>query len=220
MLFQYSCVIWEELCLVGGAGTRTRYTVHSAWYTATLHDTRTSALRCPSIRSTDTVHGTRTPYTGNKPGFVVSCAYTYIQVRRILCSSVGSQARNISNLTVTLSQFSILSCSENLACTRRLMSEALDLDCTMRPMSEALDLVALCCCVAKGCIEPRGSSLRERLKRNISTKFECGCAAMLVRFPCVRYRRTCIIMFSFHRNLGIYDRTYDCLQQHWQQCMQ
>ena len=48
-------------------------------------------------------------------------------VCRILCSNVWGLARNLSDLTVALSKFDILLCSETLVSDKRHMSELLDL---------------------------------------------------------------------------------------------
>ena len=64
-------------------------------------------------------------------------------VCRILCSNVQGLAGNLSDLTMALSQYDILLCSETFVSD-------------MRHLSGILDSVALSCCADARCLRPEG----------------------------------------------------------------
>ena len=119
---------------------------------------------------------------------------------RILCSNVRDLAENLSDLTVTSSQYDILLCSETLVSDMRHVSEVL--------VPGFCSPVLLC----RGEM-PRARMMAAYVREGYGAfrqpKFECGCCEMLVFRVCgVRHN---IYVYSLYRNPDLDDRFFDCL---------
>ena len=118
---------------------------------------------------------------------------------RILCSNVLGFSKNLSDVTVSLSQYEL--CSEALVSDRRHISELLvpGFGC----------LVLLC---RDGMPRARGmaSYVRDGYGEFRQPKFECCCCEMLVFRVCGA--RQYFYGFSLFRNLDLDDQIYDCLK--------
>ena len=120
-------------------------------------------------------------------------------VCRILCSNVRGLAGNLSDLTVALSQYDILLCSETLVSDMRHVSEVL--------------VPGFCCPVLCRGKMPRASGMAAYVRDGYGvfyqSKFECGCCEMLVKRVCgVRQN---LYVYSLYRNHDLDDRIFDCL---------
>ena len=108
-------------------------------------------------------------------------------------------SKNLSNVTVTSSQYDLLLCSETLASDRRHISELL-VPGFGRP-------VLLC---RTGVPQARGMAayVRDGYGAFCQPKFERGCCEMLVFRVCGA--RQNFYMFSLYHNLDLDDWIYNC----------
>ena len=110
-------------------------------------------------------------------------------VCRILCSNVRGLARNLSDLTVTSSQYDILLCSETVVPDKRHVPELL-----------VPDSVALSCYAGVKLPRARGMAtyVRDGNGAFSQPKFQCGCYEIVVFRVCgVRQN---LYVFSLYRN--------------------
>ena len=117
---------------------------------------------------------------------------------RILCSNVQGLSKNLSDMTVALSQYDLLLCYETLVSDRRHMSEFL-VPGFGHPVLLCRDGVPLAHRMAAYVRDGYGA-LRQ-------PKFECGCCEMLVFRVCGA--RQNFYVFSLYRNPDLDDRIYD-----------
>ena len=119
---------------------------------------------------------------------------------RILCSNVWGLSKNLSDVTVALSQHDLLLCSETLFSDRCHMSELL-VPGFGRPVLLCWD----------GVPRARGMAAYVRVGYGAfrQPKFECGYCEMLVFRVCSA--RQNFYVFSLYRNPNLDDRIYDCL---------
>ena len=120
-------------------------------------------------------------------------------VCRILCSNVRGLAGNLGDLTVALSQYDILLCSETLVSDMRHVSEVL-VPGFCRPVLCRGKMPQACGMAAY---------VRDGYGAFRQPKFECGCCEMLVFRVCsVRQN---LYVYNLYRNPDLDDRIFDCL---------
>ena len=114
---------------------------------------------------------------------------------RILCSNVRGLSKNMSNLTVALSQYDLLLCSETLVSDRHHISELL-VPGFGRPVLLCWD----------GMPRARGIAayFRDGYGAFCQPKFECGCCKMPIFRECGA--RQNFYVFSLYRNTDLDDR--------------
>ena len=119
---------------------------------------------------------------------------------RIRCSNVRGLSKNLSDLTVALSQYDLLLCSETLVSDSHHILEFL-VPGFSRPELLCRD----------GMPRARGMAayVRDGYGAFRQPKFECGCCEMLVFRVCGA--RHNFYVFSLYRNPDLDDRIYDCL---------
>ena len=118
---------------------------------------------------------------------------------RILCSNVQALSKNLSDVTVTSSQYGLL-CSETWVSDKRHTSEL---------MVPGFGRPVLLC--RDGMRRARGMAayVRDGYGAFCQPKFECGCFEILV-FRVYGARQN-FYTFSLYRNTDLDDRIYDCL---------
>ena len=121
-------------------------------------------------------------------------------VCRILCSNVRDLAGNVSDLTVTSTQYGILLCSETLVSDMRHVSEVL-VPGFGRPV--------LLCRSKMPRARRMAAYVRDGYGAFRQPKFEYGCCEMLVFRVCGM--RQYLYVYSLYRNPDLDDRIFDCL---------
>ena len=118
---------------------------------------------------------------------------------RILCSNVQGLSKNLSDVTMALSQYDLLLCFETLVSDRRHKSELL--------VPGFGGPVLLC---RDGVLRARGMAayVRDGYGAFRQPKFECFCCEMLVFRVCGA--RQNFYVFNLYHNPDLDDRIYDC----------
>ena len=121
-------------------------------------------------------------------------------VCRLLCSNVRGLGGNLSGLTVALSQYDILLCSETLVSDSRHVSELL---------VPGFGHPVLLCLGRMPRARGMAPYVGEGYGAFCQPKFECGyCEMMVFRVCGVRQN---LYVFSLYRNPDLDDRIFDCL---------